>query len=687
MEAPDPKPLLPSEADAYIRSLFDCVPDGILIADGDSRYLDANATMCAMLGYRRDELIGMYARDIVVPSEFTHIQPALDSVKASETHRRQWRLRRKDASTLVAEVSAVMLPDGSFLTMVRDIGERLLAEAKIQRLTQLYATLSQCNQAIVRCRSAAELFPVICRDAVEFGGMKLAWIGMLDAASQRLEPVAAYGDGAGRVHQLAASADAGEPCRCPPAAIALRSGQPFWCQNLVDEPANPAWQAFAIEAGWRGLAVLPLCSGGEVVGSLNLCTETVGAFDDEIRSLLIKMASDIGFALDNFARDAARRQADDERRKFETIVEHAGWGMAIADPQSHVMIYVNPAFARMHGYFREEMLGMSLADTFAPEDRSELAPRARAVHQKGRLIYESTHARKDGSTFPCLTDVTAYKDDEGQVLFRAATFEDISERRRVEEEIHQLTCHLEQRVVERTAELEAANRELEAANRELEAFSYSVSHDLKAPLRGIDGYSHLLEEAWRGRGNDEEVGFLRSIRQGVAQMQQLIDDLLAYSRLARRRLDVTAVDLSTLVANICAEYAQDFAEHGIILHSSVPSIDVRGDRGALATVLRNLVDNAVKFSRHARSPAIEIGAGRDAATVTLFVRDNGIGFDMRFSQRIFAMFSRLQRAEDYPGSGVGLALVSKAVQRMGGRVWAESQPGQGATFFVEIPAS
>jgi PAS domain S-box-containing protein len=237
---------------------------------------------------------------------------------------------------------------------------------------------------------------------------------------------------------------------------------------------------------------------------------------------------------------------------------------------------------------------------------------------------------------------------------------------------------LEQRVQERTAQLEAVNRELEA-------FSYSVSHDLKAPLRGIDGYSRLLEEDHMERFAPEGRQFVRNIRQGAAQMHELIDDLLNYSRLERRTLQSVPIDLSTLLQAVLAERADEVAQSGAVLDVEVPGISVRADREGLAMVLRNLLENALKFTRDASPPTIEIKARIEDTMAILSIRDNGIGFDMKFHDRIFDIFQRLQRSEDYPGTGVGLALVRKAMQRMGGTVRAESSPGKGATFTLEIP--
>jgi PAS domain S-box-containing protein len=267
---------------------------------------------------------------------------------------------------------------------------------------------------------------------------------------------------------------------------------------------------------------------------------------------------------------------------------------------------------------------------------------------------------------------------DGQPLRMHGTTLDITARHQAQEEARVLTRELEERVGLRT-------RELEAANKELETFTYSVSHDLKAPLRGIDGYSRLLLEDHLEQLDEEGQLFLQNVRRGVEQMGQLIEDLLAYSRIERRSLAHSDVDLGRLVETIVHERADDIAARQVGLHIELDVQTVKGDSDGLALVLRNLLDNALKFSHGAAAPSVEIAAQETEAVSVITVTDNGIGFDMRFHDRIFEIFQRLQRAEDYPGTGIGLAIVRKAVQRMGGSIRAESSPDKGARFIVELP--
>jgi len=255
---------------------------------------------------------------------------------------------------------------------------------------------------------------------------------------------------------------------------------------------------------------------------------------------------------------------------------------------------------------------------------------------------------------------------------------DIADLRLAEAALNELNSQLEQRIKERTAKLETANQALET-------FTYSVAHDLKAPLRGIDGYSRLLQESYSDKLDDEGRGFLRNVRRATQHMGQLIDDLLAYSRLEHSDVQMGQVNLQELIESLLAKHAHDIRTRDVAVTVAVPFPSVNADREGLSMALRNLLENALKFTRNVPRPMIET-SGRDTeAACILSVRDNGVGFDMKFHDRIFDIFQRLHRSEDYPGTGVGLAIARKAMQRMGGRVWAESEPGKGATFYLEIP--
>jgi signal transduction histidine kinase len=252
-------------------------------------------------------------------------------------------------------------------------------------------------------------------------------------------------------------------------------------------------------------------------------------------------------------------------------------------------------------------------------------------------------------------------------------------RQRAIEALDILNIELEKRVGERTSALASKTRELEA-------FTYTVAHDLKAPLRGIDGYSRLLLEDYFNTLDDEGQGFLQRIRSSADQMKQLIEDLLAYSQADRREMIARRIELQPFIEKLIEERSSELKARGINLTLELNGDSAICDPAALAQAMRNYLDNSIKFTREATEPRIEIGSESDGRVLRLWVRDNGTGFDLKYHDQIFGIFQRLHRAEEYPGTGIGLAIVRKAIERMNGRVWAESESGQGAMFFIEIPA-
>jgi light-regulated signal transduction histidine kinase (bacteriophytochrome) len=234
---------------------------------------------------------------------------------------------------------------------------------------------------------------------------------------------------------------------------------------------------------------------------------------------------------------------------------------------------------------------------------------------------------------------------------------------------------LESKVLERTAELEAVNKELAS-------FSYSVSHDLRAPLRAVDGYARMLEEDYAARLDDEGRRLLKVVRDSAGRMGQLIDDLLNFSRLGRQPIVRQNVDMARLAREVVDELRGDFAAS--VEAGELPP--ARGDRALLKQVWLNLVANALKYSGKQAAPRVEITGQTEGEESIYCVRDNGAGFDMRYVGKLFGVFQRLHSQEDFAGTGVGLAIVQRVVTRHGGRVWAEGEPGAGARFFFSLPA-
>lgn len=361
--------------------------------------------------------------------------------------------------------------------------------------------------------------------------------------------------------------------------------------------------------------------------------------------------------------------------RYRTLLETAPFPVVITRLSDGILRYGNRRAEEKFGISRDKGIGQ-LASSFYldAEERDQFL--ARLIHGTAISDHELRLRGMDGMPFWAQLSAAIIEFEGEPAIF--SSINDITARKQAEEDVRELNTALEQRVAERTAQLLAVNKELET-------FTYSVSHDLKAPLRGIDGYSRLLLEDHAAQLDEEGRTFLANIRRGAGQMGQLIEDLLAYSRIERRHLHAEQVDLPRLVDTTVAERAVEIAARGITMKIDVFPQVVITDRDGLAMALRNLLDNALKFTRDASQPVIEIGLHLESGRCLLWVRDNGIGFDMKFHERIFEIFQRLQLAEEFPGTGIGLAIVRKAMQRMGGRAWATSAPGQGATFYLEMP--
>lgn len=303
---------------------------------------------------------------------------------------------------------------------------------------------------------------------------------------------------------------------------------------------------------------------------------------------------------------------------------------------------------------------------------SRAAGRGETVRDEEILI-----RRKDGSERWVLASAVPLVRPSGEVIGGVAIFPDITERKKTEAEIRQLNDALEQRVAERTAQLEAVNQELEA-------FSYSVSHDLRTPLRAITSYSQILSTDHAAKMDDEARHYLQRVVEGAQNMSRLIHGLLQFSRMGRREMSRALVQPRALVAEVLEDLEPERQGRTILCQiNDLPPC--YADPTLLRQVYANLIGNSFKFTRGRAQAIIEIGAHVEAGSVTYHVRDNGAGFDMKYANRLFGAFQRLHHQEDYEGTGIGLATVRRIIERHGGRVWAQAEAGNGATFYFNIP--
>jgi PAS domain S-box-containing protein len=401
----------------------------------------------------------------------------------------------------------------------------------------------------------------------------------------------------------------------------------------------------------------------------------------------------------------AEKALVESKNKLESIFRASPIGIGVVTER--IFTEVNQRFCEMTGYSREELLHKesSMLYPSIKEFDSVGKEKYRQISEKGTGTVETNFKRKDGKIIDVLLSSTPLNINDLKigVTFTAL---DITEKKKDLLELNKHRLHLEEIVKERTDALEksqeglvnlvddlneqtvklaTANKRLAEINEELETFTYSVSHDLKAPLRGIDGYSQLLLENVENKLDAESIAFLNYIRISAEQMNLLIEDLLAYSRMERKDFQAQKVEIKPLIENLLNQLSNSIDEHKVKIIVDIPeNYNLLVDQDGLTLILRNLLDNAIKFSTKGNKAEIEVVCKEDHEKWLIFVKDNGIGFEMKYHDRIFNIFQRLHLAEEYKGTGIGLAMVSKAVQRMNGKIWAESDLGKGATFYLEI---
>ncbi len=378
------------------------------------------------------------------------------------------------------------------------------------------------------------------------------------------------------------------------------------------------------------------------------------------------------------SRRTAEQALETERTLLRTIFDVLPESIYVKDGESRFLMANAACAADMRVPSSADLLGRTDADFFD-------ADLARRFREKELTVLAGEELRDQADVFPGddsdlrhrINNVVPLRTREGAIYGLVGTSRDVTAAKRAEQEIRDLNARLEQRVLERTAELEAANQELEA-------FSYSVSHDLRAPLRAIDGFSQIVEEDYAELLPAEGRRRLGTIRGEAQRMGRLIDDLLAFSRLGRGPVEVAPVDMDALVRECTVSLAQESAGRELTWQID-PLPPARGNARLLRQVWFNLIANALKYTRKRSQATIRISSRTDAAGAPVyFVQDDGVGFDMRYAGKLFGVFQRLHRADEFEGTGAGLAIARRIVQRHFGRIWAESSPGLGATFHFTL---
>ncbi|MFZ2163281.1 MAG: PAS domain S-box protein [Sideroxyarcus sp.] len=573
-------------------------------------------------------------------------------------------------------------PTHSFGT-VHDITDRILDQQALLRLNRELHAISNCNETLMRAENEQALLDEICRIICEDAGYRMAWVGYPENDEGKTISVVAFaGVDEGYLAQAGITWADTERGRGP-SGIAIRSGKSACFQDFSTDPNAVPWRDAALQRGYRSSISMPLKDeNANTFGILTIYSGEPNAFTPEEIRLLEELAGDMAFGIRVLRTRVERRQAAaalvQSEYMYRTLAENSPDVIVRYDREGR-RIYVNPEFERVNQLTAQQVLGKSPSEL-----STELKPRADVFTKRLMATMESGTPDvidlswvKDGKTIYWYVRVVPESDANGNVVSALTIWSDITERKQAEEEIRTLNHELEQRVAARTAELEAANKELES-------FSYSVSHDLRTPLRAIDGFSHILLDDYADKLDEEGKRLLNVVRNNTGRMGQLIDDILKFSRAGRLEINYSEIDMEQLAFSVFVELRPVVA--GDKLQMEIEHIPpARGDSAMLRQVFVNLLSNAIKFSGDRDAPRILVGATVKDDETIYYVKDNGAGFDMQYADKLFGVFQRLHGVTEFEGTGIGLAIVKRIITRHGGRVWAEGKVGEGAAFYFALP--
>jgi len=447
---------LQAQSDRVLRQFYDLPFIGIAISSPTTKgWLRCNDRLCEILGYSREELLTRNWAEMTHPEDLAADVAQFERLLSGEieAYTLDKRFIRKDGSVVLTalDVRGVRTGDGALehvLATIQDITERKLAEAGTRRLTAIHAAVSECNQAIIRSNSAEELFPQICRIAVLYGGMKTAWVGLLDQESLLVKPAFSFGDDLGMLSELLVSIDPELPRGRGPTGVAVRERKPYWVQNFLTEPALEPWYDRAERSGWRGSAALPLTRDGEVVGAFILYAGETNVFDDSVQILLIKMAQDISFALTLFAREEERRAMElalrDSEGRFRDLYEKAPLPYQSLDIECNIL-EVNDAWLNLLGYRRDEVVGRYLGDFMSEASVRALPGEFSKFRQIGRADSPLFHfVHKDGTRRILMINGQIARDKDGSFLRTHCILTDLTERLQTAEQLKLAAAVFEQ---------------------------------------------------------------------------------------------------------------------------------------------------------------------------------------------------------------------------------------------------
>lgn len=682
-----------AEADVVLlRNAIARLNDIVLITEADPidlpgpRIVFVNEAFERLTGYSAAEAIGSTPRLLQGPGTD---RGALDRIRAAlgegKPVREELLNYTKDGRPLWLEVDIVPLADDDghythLIAVQRDITARkqfeqqlLASEHELQQFSGMLQRTAEAAQAITRHRALDATLQEVVDQARRVVGVHQAVLTFAEG-DERWRGVFAVS--LSDAYAQWRDVDLPPPGATGIGAVAYETGRPLRLTH-AQLLAHPRWRNFGGHAQshppLRGLLAVPMANGrGEHIGLLQLSDKLEGEFSERDEYVAIELAQLASIAIENaqlfdqirelnagLESRIAERTAELVRqgRLYRTLAEQLPEVVWNTDASGTQLTFLNRAWYELVGGTESDWLGKSGLRAIHPDDRDEVSANWKRSRETLSTFTGVRRVRaRDGSYHTMSYKGAPVFDEDGHVAFWVGIDADITALKSIEEA-------------------------LRSSNQELEAFSYSVSHDLRAPLGAIDGFSKALAGKLDGNADEKSLHYLRRIQAGVSKMEQLIEALLGLSRVARGPLNVTEVDLAAIARETLEGLQEQQPERQVRVHVQEHLV-VQGDARLLRVAMENLLGNAWKFTARTEDACVEVGRLPDEPV--FFVRDNGVGFDMAYAGKLFSAFQRLHTDAEFPGTGIGLATVRRIIARHRGRVWAESQPGLGTTFFFTV---
>lgn len=682
------------------QTIFDNSPSGKYIVKMDGT-LECNQAFADMLGYTKEELQ-------ILGINFTHPDDKEKTLQYSQellarrkkTTKFIRRYLHKNGSTVWADVRMTLQDqdqDGKsyFIVTAQDISNEIKHQQELHKQNNIYAIINEINAMMIRTKDEQSLLEEACRIVVKHGNFKLAWMASQDAKSKKIITQYFAGEDAGYLTDLPNFVKPTAIKGTYPIAQAFRSGKTQVVDDISSFAHECSWAKSASQRGFGSLIAIPILMDKNIVAVFCIMTDERYFFAESLVILLEEVCKDISYALGMIFLDLARLQSEIVIHKNEVLLKRlingAPFGAheyVLNQDGELILINSNTSADAILNIDHIPLYGKTISDAF-PALGSRIVDQYKNVARGKDEYHEEQNIYDDGKVFGAY-DVFATNIGQNHI---AVFFMDITERKRHQEALAKLNEELEIRVSDRTLQLETANKELEA-------FSFSVTHDLRSPLRAMEGWAQMLEDECAESYSDSAKMYLSTMMKEINRMNQIIDDLLKLSQLNNADLNPQPTNMAVIAQNTVTRLRATDPQRRVDFQIT-ERLSVMADTGMMDALLSNLIGNAWKFTRKKEKAVIQMGQMAHKTckihdiqypqladdALVFYVSDNGAGFEMKKASRIFDAFQRMHKQSDFEGTGIGLATVKRIVSRHGGRIWVYSEEGVGTTFYFTINES